>query len=502
MFAPKEGGLADGLIDLLVVGGGINGTGIARDAAGRGLSVILVEKDDLAAHTSSASSKLVHGGLRYLEQLEFRLVLESLAERERMLRAAPHIVEPLQFVLPLTASSRPAWMVRAGLFLYDRLAGREILPGSHSVRLTGELGAGLKPGISNAFTYWDCKVQDSRLVVLNALDAAERGATILTRTELIEAFREQGAWTARIRGKDREQAIRARSLVNAAGPWASELFDRLPSVKRNRSVRLVKGSHIVLPRLYDGAHAFILQNPDGRVVFAIPFESEFTLVGTTDVAWTEPAGQPEIGDEEIDYLLATVGRSFTARLTRNDIVWTYSGIRGLVEDGSSNVSHVTRDYLLDLQELDEAPLLSVFGGKLTTYRSLAERALNRLAPYFPSASGPWTERSTLPGGDVLGLDLRQFSRGLQERHGQLPPDLLPRLARTYGTRTGQLLKGVESIADLGEDFGGGLHAQEVDYLVANEWAQTAEDILFRRTKLGLHVSPDGVSRLKAYLAGR
>ena len=502
MFAPKEGGLADGLIDLLIVGGGINGTGIARDAAGRGLSVVLVEKDDLAAHTSSASSKLVHGGLRYLEQLEFRLVRELLAERERLLRAAPHIVEPLQFVLPLTASSRPACMVRAGLFLYDRLAGRKTLPGSRSVRLTGELGAGMKPGISNAFTYWDCKVQDSRLVVLNALDAAERGATILTRTELIAAVREQGAWTAKIRGTDGEQVIRARGLVNAAGPWAAELFGRFPKVTSHRSIRLVKGSHIILPRLYHGAHAFILQNSDGRVVFAIPFENQFTLVGTTDVSRTEPAGQPEISDEEIDYLLATVGRSFTVSPTRNDIVWTYSGIRGLVEDGSSNVSRVTRDYVLDLDGSDGAPLLSIFGGKLTIYRSLAERALKRLAPYFPPASGPWTELSTLPGGDIPDLDLQRYSRGLSERIRQLPPELLHRFARAYGTRAELLLKGVESIADLGEDFGAGLHAREVDYLVENEWARTADDILFRRTKLGLHVSPDGAARLKAYLASR
>ena len=486
------------MIDLLVVGGGINGAGIARDAAGRGLSVTLIEKDDLAAHTSSASSKLVHGGLRYLEQLEFRLVRESLTERERLLRAAPHIVEPLQFVLPLTEATRPAWKVRAGLFLYDRLPGRKVLPGSFSVRLNSEFGAGLKPGISNGFSYWDCKVQDSRLVVLNALDAAERGATILTRTELIEARREQGVWTVRIRDEDGEQVIRARALVNAAGPWASELFDRLRGVERHRSIRLVKGSHIVLPRLYPGAHAFILQNPDGRVVFAIPFEGEFTLVGTTEVASTEPGQRPEISDEEVDYLLETVGRFFTAYAPRKDIVWTYSGVRGLVEDGSSNVSRVTRDYVLDLDGSD-APLMSVFGGKLTTYRSLAERALDRLAPYVPSSRGAWTERSVLPGGDIPNLD--RFAEDLAHRHKHLPPELLHRLARTYGTCTERLLEGVGSPGDLGEDFGAGLYAREVDYLVANEWARTAEDILFRRTKLGLHIAPEGVERLMAYLRG-
>jgi len=500
MLKGEGGRLDDGPVDLLIVGGGINGAGIARDSAGRGLSVMLVEKDDLAGHTSSASSKLVHGGLRYLEQFEFRLVRESLAERERLLRAAPHIVEPLQFVLPLARYSRPGWMVRAGLFFYDRLAGRNILPGSRSVRLDGGLGAGLRPGISKAFTYWDCKVQDSRLVMLNAIDAAERGARILTRTELLEARRERGAWTARLRGTSGERTVRARALVNAAGPWAAELFDRLSGVQRHRSIRLVKGSHVVLRKLYPGEHAFILQNQDGRVVFAIPFEGEFTLVGTTDVEWNGSPGEAEISEEEIDYLLGTIGRNFGASATRRDIVWSYSGVRGLVEDGSSNVSRVTRDYVLDLDGREDAPLLSVFGGKLTTYRSLAERALDRLASHFPCAGGAWTDRAALPGGDVPDLDLRSYARALSERHGQLSPDLLHRLARTYGTRVERLLEGVRSSVDLGEDFGAGLHAREVDYLVANEWARTAKDILFRRTKLGLRVSQGGIDRLNAYLA--
>ncbi len=500
MLNVEEGHLDDGPVDLLIVGGGINGAGIARDSAGRGLSVMLIEKDDLAGHTSSASSKLVHGGLRYLEQFELRLVRESLAERERLLRAAPHIVEPLQFVLPLARYSRPGWMVRAGLFLYDRLAGRNILPGSRSVHLDGGLGAGLRPAISKGFTYWDCKVHDSRLVVLNAIDAAERGARILTRTELLEARRERGAWTARLRGADGERTVRARALVNAAGPWAAELFDRLSSVQRHRSIRLVKGSHVVLRKLYPGEHAFILQNQDGRVVFAIPFEGEFTLVGTTDVEWNGSPGQVEIGEEEIDYLLGTIDRNFAASPTRRDIVWSYSGVRGLVEDGSSNVSRVTRDYALDLDGREDAPLLSVFGGKLTTYRSLAEGALDRLASHFPCPGGAWTDRATLPGGDVPDLDLRSYARELSERHVQLSPDVLHRLVRTYGTRAERLLEGVQSTADLGEDFGAGLHAREVDYLVANEWARTAQDILFRRTKLGLHVSKDGINRLNAYLA--
>jgi glycerol-3-phosphate dehydrogenase len=337
--------------------------------------------------------------------------------------------------------------------------------------------------------------------MLNAIDAAERGATILTRTELKEARRDERTWTARLSGQGGERVVRARALVNAGGPWVAELFDRIRGVQRHRSIRLVKGSHIVLPRLYPGDHAFILQNTDGRAVFAIPFETDFTLVGTTDVAWTKRLGQPEISDEEIGYLLEIVGRTFAASATRGDIVWTYSGVRGLVDDGNPNASRATRDYELELDR-PGAPLLSVFGGKLTTYRSLAERALELLVPFFPSAGGSWTQNSVLPGGDIPGLDLSRFAHGLERRYRQLPTDLLHRLTNTYGTRTETLLEGAETIADLGEDFGAGLHAREVDYLIANEWARTASDILYRRTKLGLHISRDGVARLTAYLIGR
>jgi len=487
-------------VDLLVVGGGINGAGIARDAAGRGLSVVLVEKDDLASHTSSASSKLVHGGLRYLEQFEFKLVRESLAERERLLRAAPHMVQPLEFVLPVGPGSRPAWMIRAGLLLYDYLAGRELLPASRSIRLDDEPSAEwLKPGPRKGFSYWDCRVQDSRLVVLNAVDAAERGATILTRTELVHARREGGMWAARIRGPGHEQTVRARALVNATGPWGAEIFANLSGVQARRSIRLVKGSHIVLPQLYPGERAFLLQNPDGRVVFAIPFEETFTLVGTTDVAWDKPVVHPAISDVEVDYLIETVCRNFTRIVFREEIVWSYSGLRALVDDGSSDPSRVTRDYSLDLDE-EGAPLLSVLGGKLTTYRSLAERALDRLTPHFPKATAAWTNRAVLPGGDIPNLDLDRYSRELAERYSTLPADLTSRLARTYGTRAERLLDGVHDVADLGEDFGAGLYAREVDYLVTKEWARTAEDVLWRRTKLGLHALPDAAGQLDAYLA--
>ena len=496
--------MSNELIDLLIVGGGINGAGIARDAAGRGLRVMLVEKDDLAAHTSSASSKLIHGGLRYLEQFELRLVRESLAERECLLRMAPHVVEPLQFVLPLTNASRPAWMVRAGLFLYDHLGGSRILPGSRSIRLTDSaLRDGLRPAAVKAFTYWDCRVQDSRLVVLNAIDAAERGAAILTRTELVEAHRVVGQWVAKVRGPDGDRTVRARALINAAGPWVADLFDRIAGVQRRRSVSLVKGSHIVLPRLYRGEQAFLLQNPDRRVVFAIPFEGRFTLVGTTDIAWSGPPGHPSIDGEEVDYLLETIAGTFEADVSRSNIVWSYSGVRALIDDGSSNPSRITRDYALELDAPGgRPPLLSVFGGKLTTYRRLAERALGRLAPFFREASGAWTEGTVLPGGAVPERDLGKYARALAAQHSSLSPELVHRLVRTYGTRAPWLLEGVKSTPDLGEHFGAGLYAREVDYLVANEWAQTAEDVLFRRTKLGLHAPATAARRLGKYVAGR
>jgi glycerol-3-phosphate dehydrogenase len=480
--------------DLLIVGGGINGTGIARDAAGRGLSVLLVDKDDLASHTSSASSKLVHGGLRYLERLEFKLVRESLAERKRLLRAAPHIVRPLEFIMPLNGSSRPAWMIRAGLFLYDRLGGSRILPASRTIRLSD--GHAL-PAASKAFAYWDCSVQDSRLVVLNAIDAAERGAAIMTRTEMIAAHQSAETWSATLRGPDGTRTVKARALVNAAGPWAGQLLDRIDGTPQRPRVRLVKGSHIVVKRLYSGGHAFILQNPDRRVVFAIPFEG-LTLVGTTDVDWAGPWDDPAISEEETDYLLATIARNFAEPRSAENIVWTYSGVRTLVDDGATDPSTASRDYRIDL-DLAGPPLLSVFGGKLTTYRSLAEKALDRLAPSFPKASGAWTKAAVLPGGEIPGLDVDLYASRLCAGRPGLPSELLARLSRTYGNRAEVLLEGVSSAADLGEHFGAGLYAREVDYLVAHEWARSAEDVLFRRTKLGLHVVPEQAARLAAYL---
>ena len=497
----ERGSLIEPEFDLLIVGGGINGVGIARDAAGRGLSVLLVERDDLAGQTSSASSKLIHGGLRYLEQYEFKLVRESLAERERLLRAAPHIVQPLQFILPLSHSPRPAWMVRAGLFLYDHLGRRKLLPRSRSVRLDRDtLGEGLKPGAQRGFSYWDCRVQDSRLVILNAIDATERGATILTRTELVGARRERGLWMATLRQAAGERTVSARALVNATGPWAAELFGRLLGVRRRRGIRLIKGSHVVVPRLYPGEHAFLLQNPDRRVVFAIPFEQHFTLVGTTDVDWTGPPSEPSVSEAEIDYLLATVARYFTADVSQDQIVWRYSGIRALCDDRKADPSQITREYAIELDaSAGEAPLLSVYGGKITTYRRLAEKVLERLAAFITTGRGSWTERAVLPGGDFPSFDLEDYTRRMAERFAAVPPELIARFVRTYGTRTERMLNGVRSIWDLGEHLGGDLYAREIDYLVSQEWARSAEDVLFRRTKLGLHVTRQTKNRLTTYL---
>jgi glycerol-3-phosphate dehydrogenase len=480
--------------DLLIVGGGINGAGIARDAAGRGLKVLLVEKDDLASHTSSASTKLIHGGLRYLEQLEFRLVRESLAERERLWRIAPHIVHPLDFVVQQSGSTRPAWLVRLGLLLYDHLGGRKRLPPTRTFDLaTDPRGAGLKNRAGKAFAYADCFVDDSRLVILNAMDAAERGARIATRTELVHAERGTEMWQATLIGSQGQERVSARVLVNAAGPWVADLLRRL-HLESRRHIRLVKGSHIVLPRLYAGAHAVLIQNPDRRVVFAIPFERDFTLVGTTDSFWEGEPGSPAIDDAEVAYLLDSVHRTFVRPVGRDDIVWTFSGIRPLFDDGSRSAARVTRDYSLDL-DLQGAPVLSVFGGKLTTYRRLAEQVLHRLHPVFPRTGEPWTGSAPLPGGDLPERGPAELITRLQTEFSETSGALLDRLARTYGTRARQIL----SAGELGTAIAGDLTESEVRHLVEHEWARTAEDILFRRTKLGLHLPATAAPRLEEVL---
>jgi glycerol-3-phosphate dehydrogenase len=472
--------------DLLVVGGGINGAAIARDAAGRGLSVLLVEKDDLAAHTSSASSKLIHGGLRYLEQYDFRLVRESLREREIMLRIAPHIVHPLRFVLPDPPGGRPWWMIRLGLFAYDLLAGRSSLARSRSVGADTEFGRPLRPGLRLA-TYWDAWVDDARLVALNAVDAAERGAEIATRTELVSARREGNRWTAELSAGRR---ISARMLVNAAGPWVAEVLGQRLGLHSGCGVRLVKGSHIVVPRLWEGDHAYILQQEqDGRFVFALPY-GRYSLVGTTDV----PVDRPEdakVSQGEVDYLCTATNAYFARQVSPDQVVWSYSGIRSLFDDGSAKAKDVSRDYRLELDRASGPKLLSVFGGKVTTARALAAEALDRLGV----GGLKFTATSPLPGGLVT----HGFNTWLAELGEWMTPLLLQRLSRAYGTRLDRLLDRVNSIDDLGRHFGGGLYETEVRYLVESEFARTADDVLWRRTKLGLTLSPAEQAELRDYL---
>jgi len=493
--------------DLLVIGGGINGAGIARDAAGRGLSVCLVEKGDLAGATSSASTKLVHGGLRYLEHYEFRLVRESLIERERLLAIAPHIIWPLRFVLPHDAGLRPRWLLRLGLFLYDHLGGRKLLPPARSVDLTRPPHAGvLEKRLRRGFAYSDCWVEDSRLVVLNALDAAERGADIRTRTECTGLERGRETWLARLTGPEGPQSVTARMVVNAAGPWVDRVLARALPGRNAAHLRLVKGSHLVFPRLYEGDHCYIFQNRDGRIVFAIPYEEEFTLVGTTDVAFEGDPGAVAISDAEADYICAAVNEYLGRDVSPGEAAWSYAGVRPLYDDRSDSNSTVTRDYVFELVRGwdGKAPaLLSVFGGKITTYRELASEAVRLLVPYLPMLGGPeWTGAAPLPGGDFGRFDATTLARDLAARYPFLRTREAARLIRLYGTRAVRLLGDATSIADLGEDFGHGLTAAEVDYLMAEEWARTPEDVLWRRTKLGLHFTPDETARLAAYMSER
>jgi glycerol-3-phosphate dehydrogenase len=491
-------------LDLLIIGGGINGAGIARDGAGRGLSVLLCEQGDLAGYTSSASTKLVHGGLRYLEYFEFRLVREALLERERLLESAPHIIWPLRFILPHEKGIRPAWFVRLGLFLYDHLAPRRKLPGTEAINLTSHpAGRVLKPGFDKAFVYSDCWVEDSRLVSLNALDAAERGADIRVRTKLVSARRDGDAWTATLQDVQTgaTEEVRARILVNAAGPFVADVLNSKLGLNTRKSVRLVKGSHIVVPKLYEGDHAFILQNQDKRIVFAIPYQGRFTLIGTTDIPVESTPGKVEISQEEVRYLCEAISHSFRQPVTPADVVWTYSGVRPLFDDGSINASAVTRDYVFDLEATNgQPPVLSIFGGKITTFRRLAEHALDELKPYLPGMKPAWTETAKLPGGDLEDADFERFLGELRTRYPFLSEPLARRIGRAYGSRVHEILREARSMADLGEEFGGGLTAAEVDYLVRREWARTAEDILWRRSKLGLHVSKDTIERLDYYLA--
>ena len=473
--------------DLLVVGGGINGAAIARDAAGRGLKVLLVEKDDLAAHTSSASSKLIHGGLRYLENYEFRLVRESLAEREVMLRIAPHLVRPLRFVLPDPPGGRPWWMIRLGLFVYDLLSGRSSLPRSRGLKRGDAAGGPLKSDF-HLLEYWDAWVDDSRLVVLNALDAAERGAEIATRTELMSAQRDGERWIATLSDN---RKVEAAMLINAAGAWVCELLGARIGLSGRSAVRLVKGSHICVPRLHDHDHAYILQQPDRRIVFALPF-GEFTLIGTTDVPVASP-DEARISESEIAYLCDAVNAYFTRAIAPADVIWSYSGIRALYDDGSAKAQNVTRDYHLELEPGSGARLLSVFGGKVTTARALAGEALDRLGV----GGIKFTATTPLPGGNLTP----GFNAWIGELAGWMPAPLLSRLARAYGTRLDRIIGDSRTLAGLGRHFGAGLYEAEVRHLVTDEFARTAEDVLWRRTKLGLAMSPAEQRALADHLGG-
>ncbi len=495
--------------DLLVIGGGINGAGIARDAAGRGLSVVLCEQDDLAAHTSSASTKLIHGGLRYLEHYEFSLVRKALHERELLMRAAPHLIRPLRFVLPHDRHQRPAWLIRAGLFLYDHLARRELLPGSAHIDLRRHpAGVPLKSEFTEAFAYSDARVDDARLVLANALDAAERGANILTYTRCENLTRQADGWLASLRRLDGTTLnVSARCLVNASGPWVAQLRERwLPECPR-RPLRLVKGSHIVVPKLFEHDYAYIFQHPDRRIVFAIPYESDFTLIGTTDVDYHGDPAEVAIDAQEIAYLCALCNHYFSKAVSPADVVWSYAGVRALFDDAAGAPSAAARDYHFELDD-EGAPMLSIFGGKITTYRKLAEEALDRLEPLLHSTRGAWTAQACLPGADLAGsapsaaaaAGFDDFLRRQQQRFAWLPPALVARYVRAYGTRIDQLLAGCASLADMGREILPGLFEVEARHWIEREWALTAEDMLWRRSKLGLHMPATAAATLKAWIA--
>ncbi|TVT85323.1 glycerol-3-phosphate dehydrogenase [Pseudomonas sp. H3(2019)] len=484
--------------DIAVIGGGINGVGIAADAAGRGLSVFLCEKDDLASHTSSASSKLIHGGLRYLEHYEFRLVREALAEREVLLAKAPHIVKPMRFVLPHRPHLRPAWMIRAGLFLYDHLGKREKLAGSKSLKFGAD--SALKSEITKGFEYSDCWVDDARLVVLNAMAAREKGAHVHTQTRCVSARRSKGLWELNLERADGSLfSICAKALVNAAGPWVAKFIRDDLKMESPYGIRLIQGSHLIVPKLYEGEHAHILQNEDQRIVFTIPYLNQFTLIGTTDREYTGDPAKVAITEGETDYLLKVVNAHFKKQISRSDILHTYSGVRPLCNDESDNPSAVTRDYTLALSgSTEEAPLLSVFGGKLTTYRKLAESAMAQLAPYFKEMKPSWTAQATLPGGEDMTTP-QALSALIRDKFDWLPTEMARRWATTYGSRTWRMLEGVQSLKDMGEHLGGGLYTREVDYLCHEEWATSAHDILWRRSKLGLFTTQAEQGNVQLYL---
>ncbi|EUC00363.1 Glycerol-3-phosphate dehydrogenase [Rhizobium sp. CF080] len=490
--------------DIFVIGGGINGCGIARDAAGRGYSVALAEMDDFASGTSSGATKLIHGGLRYLEHYEFRLVRESLMERETLWAMAPHIIWPLRFVLPYHKGGiRPAWLIRLGLFLYDHLGGRKLLPPTAVLDMrTDPAGKPLKPLFTKAFEYSDGWVDDARMVVLNARDAADRGALILPRTRVVSARRENGVWVigtldART---GRAETYQARMLVNAAGPWVDQVIREALGNNDARHVRLVQGSHIVVKRKFEGPRAYFFQNRDNRIIFAIPYENDFTLIGTTDRDYSGDPKNVKISEEETTYLCNAASEYFREPVRPADIVWTYSAVRPLFDDGASKAQEATRDYVLKLDYTQDAPVLNVFGGKLTTYRRLSEHALEKIAEAIGAKGQPWTAKSHLPGGDFAAQGYEEEVRKLKARYPFLEERHARRLVRRYGTRSVMILDSAARTEDLGHHFGGDLYEAEVKYLVDREWAMSAEDVLWRRTKDGLRLSEKEKEYLEEYMA--
>jgi glycerol-3-phosphate dehydrogenase len=485
--------------DLFIIGGGINGCGIAADAAGRGLSVTLCEQNDLASGTSSASTKLIHGGLRYLELYEFNLVRKALKEREVLLKKAPHIISPMRFVMPHVTSLRPAWLIRLGLFIYDHISRRTSLPGSKRIDFANHpSGHHLQQHYDVGFEYSDCWVDDARLVVLNALQARELGADILTRCCFKDAKRHDDHWDIRCETQDGEQRhFRARTLINASGPWINQTSQHM-TTETPRQVRLVKGSHIIVPKLFDHPYAYILQNPDGRIIFAIPFENKYTLIGTTDVDYQGALEDVAISDEEIDYLCKQVNAYFKHQITRRDVIWHYAGIRPLLDEPGKDPKTVSRDYHLALDTDPGAPLLTVHGGKITTYRLLAEEALSLLSPFVTPHKPAWTATQPLPGA-FKEISPTEYAAKLQQQYPWLPKHLSQRYAEHYGTLCEGFLRGKTQAADLGENIHADLFAAEVDYLREHEWAQTADDILWRRSKLGLQFDAEATTQLEAYL---
>ena len=493
--------------DLLVIGGGINGTGIARDASGRGLLVLLCEKDDLAAHTSSASTKLIHGGLRYLENYEFAMVRKALIEREILLKSAPHIIKPLRFIMPHVKALRPMWLIRCGLFLYDNLARRQRLLSSEAIDFTNHIsGTSLKKIYKKGFAYSDCWVQAARLVLLNAMDAKQHGATIRTHTTFVSATKTKidntPVWLCRLLNEKGEyEQLSAKALVNAAGPWVQTLLENQLEIKSQKPLRLVKGSHIIVKKLFDHDFAYILQTHDNRIVFALPYENDFTLIGTTDVEYHENPGKVAISEQEINYLCGVVNNYFQKQISPADVLFTYSGIRPLLDDKTNKASAISRDYSLVIDN-DSPVLLSIFGGKITTFRKLAEEAVDKIASILNIQVTKWTDTAILPGGDINNGDLPAFIAQLKQHYEWLPISLLERWAGSYGTMISVLIDKATCLEQLGQEILSNLYEAELNYLVKHEWATCSDDILWRRTKLGLHLPKNAASVIDNWLKAR